>query len=283
VIDLVLAFGTNSLFQIGLALLSLSEEKKILKIQEEGEKITGIIFDIVQDGNLLIEIAFSRFAELPIDSIEAMRKQKTAGLVRNLQESVDENILNKIISKYPSLKKVKYSVLLEISKQITDMSKSKAHNKSDQKGIDAEQFQQLIYNYVPQLGSSPERNAGIVALCFNSASKEGVIVEEEFLKIFAILYKGSLVDQFNFCYNLICPHSEDIKKAEFRSVLDILLRISFEGDTPPNVIYKRLDTLVEIVFEKLRGHQDILNYTQIKEMILDQFLLEGFWTQLYYE
>jgi len=281
VIDLVLSFGTNILFQIGLAIFALSE-KKILNVHEEGEKISGIIFESVQDANLLIEVAFTRFAELPYDTIEAMRKQKTVGLVRDLQDTMDEKTLQHMLTKIPDLKSVKHEVLLDIHKHFTEMVESRTTTKIEHQGIDAIQFQDLIYRYVPNLVSAPERNSGIVALCFNTASKDGIMTEEDFLRIFTIMSNGSLVEQFDFCFHLICPRDGTIKKSEFRSVLDILHRIAFNENTSMNVVSSRLDLFVEIVFEKLRGHQETLTSAQVKEMILGTHLLEGFWAQLSY-
>jgi len=278
IFDLVLTLGANILFQIGLAVFYVCEEK-ILEIENEPDKVVPIIADSIIDENFLIEVACTRYGDLPYNKMEALRKEKTANIMKGMQFSADEKFLQKIIEKHPNLNRYSFSTIREIHKDFIDISSNNSKNEDMNKGINQEQFIELIFQYIPHIKILCDGKPGTVIMFFRHLCNGELLSEEDFMKLLSILAKGSLPEQFLLCIEIICPYT-DVSKSDFRGVLDVLFRIAYTGSGNYNVCSKRLDTFTEIVYEKLRGHKDDLSIEKLKELILDTHLLEDLWTQL---
>jgi len=161
IFDLVLTFGTNVLFQIGLAVFTICEDK-ILLIQAEPDKVVHKISDSILDENYLIEVAFSRYAHLPFDKMESMRREKTANRMKDMQDSADEKFLHKMMDKYHNLNGYSFAGLRDIHKVFVDMSSKNPKNE----GITLQQFIDLIFEYLPHINVLSEGKQGVLIMLF---------------------------------------------------------------------------------------------------------------------
>lgn len=74
-----------------------------------------------------------------------------------------------------------------------------------------------------------------------------------------------------------------IPKHEFRSMLDILYRISYSGQAPFELNSKRINDLVDMVYDALAPHPPPLNMGELKKILFDKDLFSDFWAGLFYE
>jgi len=160
---------------------------------------------------------------------------------------------------------------------------SKAHDTSAGKSdcLDVVQFRQLIYHHIPYLETETDKNEPILKLLYKMGTKNQLMTFEEFNNLVAEMSRGTLLKKFNLCFDLLHSRTDKLTKPAFRTVLDILYRISFAGSTEWEQNSLRLDMFVDIVFESIKGHQDNLDYSQLAEMILVSNVLDDFWAQLY--
>ena len=61
-----------------------------------------------------------------------------------------------------------------------------------------------------------------------------------------------------------------------------MTRVTFDGDVTFEQNSPRIAAFVELVYEKLRGHCEYLNFEEINELVLATSALAEFWSQLYY-
>jgi len=200
--------------------------------------------------------------------------------MKNMQESADEKFLNKIIEKYPNLKRYPYTTIYNIHKQFIELSSNNSRDDT-KKGISLEQFIELMFQHLPHIKTLSDGKSGVVILFFRNEHTDDFLCEVSFMKLLSIIAKGSLSEQFELCCQKICTNPDNVVKADFRGVLDVLYRIAYTGTASYDACAKRLDTFSEIVYEKLRGHQDSLSTEKLKELILDTRLLDNLWAQLF--
>jgi len=146
--------------------------------------------------------------------------------------------------------------------------------------IDAPQFQKLLCHFIPHLQIQFENNVPIFNLLFKKGDRKDkqVMDFEEFIVIFEILWRGTILEQFTLFFELLHTTDDRLTKAQFRTLLDVLYRMTYSGNTLWEQNSLRLEMFVDIVYESLKGHQDTLCYTDFEEMILkNDLLLNNFW------
>jgi len=113
----------------------------------------------------------------------------------------------------------------------------------------------------------------------SESTSDGILIEENFLKLLSILAKGSLDEQFYLCLSIVCPKENTfIKKDQLRSSLDILYRITFNGTTPYEVCSLRLDEFVQKLYS---NEKEEMSLEKLKELLQGTHLLDELWTQLF--
>eukprot|EP01126_Amoeba_proteus_P063944 TRINITY_DN8888_c0_g1_i2.p1 TRINITY_DN8888_c0_g1~~TRINITY_DN8888_c0_g1_i2.p1 ORF type:complete len:952 (+),score=232.86 TRINITY_DN8888_c0_g1_i2:49-2904(+) len=127
VIDLVLGFGTNILFQVGLAVLDLCQSK-LLQLKAP-ENISALIKGIVVDAKELVDVAFYQYGDLPIDDITAMRKKHKFTIMGDIQKKNNIIFLKQLQKKYP-LPLLELEVIFE---QFSNLARKKTEKKKWEK------------------------------------------------------------------------------------------------------------------------------------------------------
>jgi len=104
---------------------------------------------------------------------------------------------------------------------------------------------------------------------------------EEFISILELLWRGSLFDHFTAYFCLFFTKEDSIAQENFKYLINLLYRFTFTGDTSEDEFWYRLDILVDVIFNSLRGPHDSYTYDELIEMFKGSDFLESFWQQLY--
>jgi len=203
-------------------------------------------------------------------------------MMRNLQENNLRDLFEEMAKNHPKIKQVEFNnIYKEFEKLAVIKTTDKVSDTVSLRStlIDSTQFQKLLCYFIPHLEEKYSLNAPIMLLLFKRGDQKDkqVMNFEEFIQIFEILWRGTPVEQFNLCYSILHNTLDNITKAQFRSLVNVIYRMTFAGSTPWEQNALRIDMFVDIVYESLKGHQESLTYTELAEMILDKGLLADFW------
>jgi len=204
--------------------------------------------------------------------------------MQSIEDSNKKKLLENLGKLYPNIRVAELNTIyrefqkLAVKKTPKKTLDAGASLKSD--SIDITQFKTLFYHHFPHLETANDSNEPILNMMFKKKKRE-LMGFEDFIELFALIWRGTLTQKFLFVYSLIHTNEQQITKPNFRTVLDVLYRVSFAGTTEWEHNSLRLDMFVDIVFESIKGHQDKLDYLQFEEMILKTNVLEDFWAQLY--
>eukprot|EP01127_Copromyxa_protea_P017311 TRINITY_DN5258_c1_g1_i2.p1 TRINITY_DN5258_c1_g1~~TRINITY_DN5258_c1_g1_i2.p1 ORF type:complete len:959 (+),score=156.79 TRINITY_DN5258_c1_g1_i2:25-2901(+) len=201
VVDLVLGFGTNVLFQIGLAVLYICEEK-LLKLSSP-ENLTQIIKENVTNAQQLIDLAFFQYGDLPLDDIKAMRKKQTFSIMSDIQQKNNVKALREIQKKYEN--KLTQNEIAKIFEDFSNLAEKKTVDKEQiENAIDFNQFSELIGQYVANLNTKRQRqdeegNVAVLSLLFhtNNRKDKKTMSLNDFLEVYVPLAKGNARQQFD--------------------------------------------------------------------------------------
>jgi len=149
--------------------------------------------------------------------------------------------------------------------------------------IEFPQFQKLIYHFIPHLLKQSEHVDSILMLFFKRGDRKDkqVMNFEEFISILELLWRGSLFDHFTAYFFLFFTKEDSIAQENFKYLINLLYRFTFTGDTSEDEFWYRLDILVDVIFNSLRGPHDSYTYDELIEMFKGSDFLVSFWQQLY--
>lgn len=279
VLDIVFSSGTEALFQIGLAVLHVAQEEAFQ--EPNPEKISPLIYDKLKDTTKVFEVAFSVYANLPTDKIEAWRKKQKFQAMTDLQTNLSHKLCRKLVKIYPTFKldeieKLHATFLSQARTQtITKVSDGKTSN---QDLLDFTTYSKLLAQLLPHLANG--KAIGVLHLMYQLGDRpdKKFMTFEEFLPTYAVIARGNIKQQLKFCFSLIHVDGQFIDQQKFRTVLELLYRISYDGEVAEDKNLLKLDRFTKTVFQV--GGQGI-GALKIEDFS-QTFALEEFWTSLYF-
>jgi len=207
-------------------------------------------------------------------------------------KALEENNLIKLFEDMVKVHpKITIDELNDIYKQFEKVATKKIVDKSADTHllknhlIDMTRYENLIYYFLPHLEKQKVHVEPILYLLFKRGDRKDkqIMNFEEFIDRFEILWRGSLIEQFEACFFLFFTHTDAIAKENFKYLVYLLYRITFTGSTSEEEIKCRLDIFADVIYESLKGHQETFTYNELIEMFQDRDLLVDFWQQLYRE
>jgi hypothetical protein len=303
VLDLIFYKDTQALFQVGLAILYLNQQR--LLAATDTEAAMQCLKEFAYDTEDLINTAFGTFENLPIEKIRQLRNQQKYLTLKDLEETSRKDQLE-MFGSFKS--RYKENEMIEI---IEAFEKAVADKENRAKGlaVDKLMFKKLVLRYVPNYnrGNKMLNMDFFDELLFKYASKRKKFIEttantannqidnntdqsisenttnqvefKEFVEVITILSRGNLIEQFKFCYQLMFTPKDEIEFEQLLTVFKMLYCLSF-SEVESNLQNReaKLKQITEWVF----AHNKKLDFAQINERILKNFQLEEMWTHLYY-
>lgn len=142
VIDNLLRTGTCVLFQVSLAILTITYDK-IMAETSENEQIPLLIRAHNFDPFELMKLAFTKFSYIDVDSIRRMRTEGKAARLNDMQEAAHKQMLLKVKRKFKNSKNWKAEQIDELDNYYRN------HGKGYPLSLEA--FRQIVLKYAPSI------------------------------------------------------------------------------------------------------------------------------------
>eukprot|EP01130_Rhizamoeba_saxonica_P004421 TRINITY_DN1811_c0_g1_i1.p1 TRINITY_DN1811_c0_g1~~TRINITY_DN1811_c0_g1_i1.p1 ORF type:complete len:491 (+),score=97.74 TRINITY_DN1811_c0_g1_i1:1298-2770(+) len=283
ILDCVLWKGKKVLFQIGLAILDMRQEE-ILKAKE-GQSVTQLFKDGSFKTKDIFKVSFSKkYNSLPMHKISEMRNAQQFAYMSGLQRTTTMKKLRQIQKGYPKLKLNELESLFRQFAEFAPVTDKEEINRS----IDVDSFKHILFAQLPALRDAFESDDtekknlidALSTLIFENPEK---VVEDEMsfielVDVMNIVARGTLLEQFHFCLDLIYKDIDEIRPSELEEIFDFLYSLSYDGDLCLSQNKHRLYQLVNTIFDD----KDVLTTEQLFEQLENDNLLETYWTQLYF-
>jgi len=276
VLDVLFYEGPNVLFQISLAILKIMEE--VILSTEQGDVVVPLIKGFVAspDETLLFQVAFQEFGDLPAAKISEMRNTHRYFVIMNMEQSTKKNFLRNLKTRTLFTEEELEGIYVLFQDSICTVGENGL--AVDQSGFE-HIFDKVFYWW--------KQRPDLKELCFKLLDKQGsgVLQFSTFAEGISPLCKGSLEQQFKFCFDIHdFKRKGAINVGSLYNTIDALLRIyervgEDEVEKTGDTTLVELDKIVLLILEQIGDHErrlEQVTFERLQPVLFDSPLLRQF-------